>query len=339
MFKELVLLAVVFAATCSVGRFSENTVAYVETWNGNQEKHEMVRKREDDSDAVTCDGSSMTFALPMDTLLDEYGLDSDNVAGLQLSEKCTGSVDDDNFVITTNLYDCGTTIVEETAVNISYNNIVYRESGSELFEITCVYPLVYDVKVKIIANPCHLLAHFLGFGTFSVEATLYRDESFTTILDPNTDFPVEVCDGSLVYFGISVDNEDNMVAEGIKSCVLSDSSGPGVSNTFQVLLVSSNCPVSDHVSEIAADSDSEKRYSMGIYELVNWGILPEEDVELYVHCVVDLCQKGQAGSLCSTDCNGSSEYRRDVSDIMSEETETIISHGPFTSPGERCNKS
>ncbi|XP_077984434.1 uncharacterized protein LOC144439059 [Glandiceps talaboti] len=356
MFKELVLLAVVLAATCSFGRFSEkaltgeNGVAYVETWDGNQ-KHEMVHKRDDAYGSneieleLTCYAIGMTLYLPLD-LLDQFGLDSDDATSFHLrSPVCQGRVEDFGFWIDTMLYDCDTNAVEGPDGKIvTYNNVVYNDLGRELFEMTCVYPLEYNVSVKIIANPCHLLAHFYGYGSYDVIATLYTDESFITILDPDIDFPVEVCDGSDVYLGISVRGDNTKLSEGIRECVLSDNSNPDNDTMFEVPLVESNCPVSDHVSEIPTGSGLDKYYIIGIYELVDWDDFPEEGVELFIHCTVELCENDfEDHSLCNTVCSNDDwvldTARRDVSDIMSEKPQNIISHGPFTSPGKRCNKN
>ncbi|XP_077983188.1 CUB and zona pellucida-like domain-containing protein 1 [Glandiceps talaboti] len=250
---------------------------------------------------------------------------------------CIGSMSDDVFVFEAMLNNCGTKRMEvSNGQGIGYKNLVYSAEGTPVLEMNCIYTTGYDIEaVHIITNPCVLLAHFIGFDTFNLSVTLYKDDSFSGHLDPVTDFPIQICDSTLLYFGIMIDNNDDYLELFVENCFISESVYPELTApTYD--FITDGC-LTDDVAEldVVPANRLERHYSVYVYgaiHLINTTVVGE-NIDLYLHCSVDVCKVDEPGTPCDLGCmNG--RKRRDSIGL----TKPFVTHGPFNySPGKRCN--
>ncbi|XP_077977436.1 oncoprotein-induced transcript 3 protein-like [Glandiceps talaboti] len=303
---------------------------------------DIIPTTKEPAEIIQCDTNQMSVVITKNKLMDALDLTDVDPTDFHLEEEsCIGSMSGDMLVFATMLYSCGTTsLVLTNSNNISYTNMVYSKRGTEVIEMTCVYPLQYDLEaIHIITNPCDILIHYMGFGTYNTSATLYTDATFTATLEPATDFPVEICDGTLIYFGITVDNDEAFLEMLVKNCFISMSNDPG-NPLPKYDYITDGCLVPDYVFEydVSPTNELEKHYGIDVYDLANGdNITVDQDIDLYLHCSVVLCRINDVGTPCDLGCTNSPQ-RKALLDKVDGSTQTLVTHGPFTStPGKGCD--
>ncbi|XP_077977195.1 uncharacterized protein LOC144432790 [Glandiceps talaboti] len=290
------------------------------------------------SNEIHCEADEMFVAVSMEWMATELHIGETDATEFHLNDpSCEGTMGDGVFVFRTMFYNCLTTSLELQDGNVSYSNMVFSAGNREIIEMTCLYPVEYDVApIHIVANPCHRFVHFLGFGTYTVEATLYSDDSFTDTLDPATEFPIVICEDTFIYFGIAVKSNDYNLELLVQNCFMSDNADPGLSSVSYGILTD-GC-LSDGVAgyEQASGNALEKLFCVNIWDILQ-GVFVSipDDIDLYLHCSVRICIIDDVGTPCDLACvNG---LKRELGEITTGSSHSFITHGPFTSPqGERC---
>ncbi|XP_077980627.1 uncharacterized protein LOC144435859 [Glandiceps talaboti] len=261
---------------------------------------------------LVCEGDKMLLAVTQDWLIHILNIGDAEAGDFHFNFiNCTGHMIDDLFVFETMLGDCGTTSMVEDGKAINYTNTVYNDRGTGVIEMTCVYPMEYELEpIYFIANPCALLAHFLGIGTFSAVTSLYTNDTFTALLNPATDYPVEICNGTLIYFGIAIDTNDGDLELFVKNCFMSESVNPGLSPTYD--FITDGC-LTDRVNEydvLPVYVFEKKHYGVDVYDVVHGvDVGVGDNIELYLHCSIVTCLIYQDETPCDLVCmDNSSNY-------------------------------
>ncbi|XP_077990554.1 uncharacterized protein LOC144444877 [Glandiceps talaboti] len=182
-----------------------------------------------------------------------------------------------------------------------------------------------------------MLINFVGFGTFMPSGKLYSNDTFTGPVNPTTDFPIEICDGTLIYFGIVVDTVDDGLELFAKNCYISESENPESSATTYDFIVDGCLGDSVVVFEVSPTDELEKHFGVSLYDIVqgmNAGV--GQDIDLYIHCYAVICIKEEVGTPCDMGCMNTRK-RRTVPDVTNESTNAYVSTGPFTATlKKRC---
>ncbi|XP_077980104.1 uncharacterized protein LOC144435382 [Glandiceps talaboti] len=234
------------------------------------------------------------------------------------------------YEFTTDLDGCGTTSYEKTDDNrIVYTNVIHTEKGTEIFELECCYETEYTiVPIHIITNPCCVLVTLRGFGTFNITATLYTNDSFTTLFNEN-DFPLMICDGVFICFGIRVELHDPTLVLFAEECYASESEDPHAIGPHYEM-ISNGCRDNNTMIPYVTNDDLTLHFCWDAYDVVNRDDVEDgEEINLYIHCKVHVCKKNEAGTRCQQGCQ--ERKRREISDLSDDgdSTSTFITHGPL----------
>ncbi|XP_077979849.1 uncharacterized protein LOC144435157 [Glandiceps talaboti] len=237
----------------------------------------------------------------------------------------------DYYEFITDLEGCGTTSYEKPGDNrITYTNIIRTGRGTEIFELECCYETEYTIApIHIITNPCCVLVTLQGFGTFNITATLYTDGTFITLFNEN-DFPLMICDGVFICFGIRVELHDPSLELFAEECYASESEDPqGMGPHYE--MITNGCPNNDNtLIPYGTNDDLTLHFCWDAYDVVNRDDVEDgEEINLYIHCKVHVCKKNEAGTRCAQGCQ--KRKRREISDLSDDgdSTSTFITHGPL----------
>ena len=85
--------------------------------------------------------------------------------------------------------------------------------------------LIYSLGLIILLFYSSVMVTLRGFGTFNISGSLYTSDLFDTLFD-ETEFPIMICDGILVYFGIQVELNDPTLELFTENCYASESDDP-----------------------------------------------------------------------------------------------------------------
>ncbi|XP_077977099.1 uncharacterized protein LOC144432706 [Glandiceps talaboti] len=283
---------------------------------------------------ITCEADRMVVSVAVNWLHELFPLQQTGPGKYHLNDdNCVGKGryigGKEYYAFVTGLNECGTTSAEHPeGSRITYTNIIHSERGTEIFELECCYETEYTIApIKIITNPCCVLVTLKGFGTFNITASLYTSDNFLILFNEDA-FPLMICDGVLIYFGIQVDLNDPTLELFTEDCYASESDDPNA-NVVKYDMIINGCIQSD-VDEYIADSLT-KHYTWDAYDVVNrYDVEDGEEVTLYIHCKVHVCKKDEVGTRCYEGCI---DRKRRTAEIMdadtSPSTSTFITHGPL----------
>ncbi|XP_077981679.1 uncharacterized protein LOC144436700 [Glandiceps talaboti] len=237
------------------------------------------------------------------------------------------------YEFTTGLEGCGTTSFEKPEEDrIVYTNIIHTHRGTEVFELECCYETEYTIApIHIITNPCCVLVTLRGFGTFNITASLYTNSTFT-ILFNEKDFPLMICDGVLICFGIRVELHDSSLELAAEECYASESDDPQAPVT-QYPIITNGCPNPDTLNFETNDLLT-LHFCWDAYDAVNRDDVEDgEEINLYIHCKVHVCKIDEAGTRCDeldeVNCNKKRRAIADMSVDSGATATTFITHGPL----------
>nr|XP_006825660.1 PREDICTED: oncoprotein-induced transcript 3 protein-like [Saccoglossus kowalevskii] len=232
------------------------------------------------------------------------------------------------FKFQTNLDECGTTSYEVPVEDrIIYSNYVYSQRGSRVIEIECCYDTEYTIApIHIVANPCSVTVTLKGFGTFNITASLYVTNLFTELFNIDN-FPIMVCDGVIIYFGIQLVSNDASLEMFVENCYASESDDPHDPGSTHFPLIVDGCP-DDVITVFATGSPHVNHYGWDAYDVVNTDdVEPGEEVDLYIHCAVVVCKLNEIGTRCEQGCLN--RGRRGYNQASGTSDSTFITHGPL----------
>ncbi|XP_077977696.1 oncoprotein-induced transcript 3 protein-like [Glandiceps talaboti] len=296
--------------------------------------------------SITCLSDRMTALVAvswLDEVLPGY---SDTAEDYRLNgDKCVGvSRRVGNKEFSTTVEHCGTTSVEHSADStIVYYNTIRTSRGTQILEIECVYKTVYDIApIMVITNPCSVMVTLQGFGSFNITASLFKTQEFKeSDLFDEKDFPIMICDGVLIYFGLQVNIRDTNLELFTEECYASENVDPNADVAKHYMIVD-GCR-RNNIEEFGSDSLTNN-YGWDAFEVVNdiggddsdYRLIEvqAEEMTLYIHSRVHVCRKNVVGTRCSQGCMN--RKRRSVSDLIDTDypgsTSTVITHGPLTKP-------
>ncbi|XP_078356402.1 ZP domain-containing protein-like, partial [Oculina patagonica] len=244
---------------------------------------------------------------------------NDSVLHLE-DEACVASYKDDSMVKFTFGLEACNTEQEDDGEKIYYKNKVYLKAGqpSEDDAITRVHTEVipfkcgYEKKAtisKVSYNPrtTQVVTDADGFGNFTYFMDMYENDSNNETV---TEFPKEVGLGQRMYFGFRVESGDSELVVFPDVCKATASSS--FDSTPDHLIIKNAC---------SRDNTLEYRYHQNSKHLFNIaGFRFKEGYDdVYIHCKLTVCRKGDSESRCVRGCEASKRRRRSTEEDMSAE--------------------
>ncbi|XP_006815157.2 zonadhesin-like [Saccoglossus kowalevskii] len=286
---------------------------------------------------ITCANEVMGIYLEEQWILTALSLQTANANDFHLTDPtCTGTTSIAisgavSYYFETAIDECDTESTEvevDGMQRILYTNYVYSKRGTLMAKMQCCFDTEYTIApIHIVANPCQVDVVLKGFGTFTFENALYTNDTFTTLFDPRA-FPIEICDGVLIYFEISVVTTDPGLQLFVEHCVATESIDPSEGGEYDEEIIINGCPDDNILFEHTSPNPNwQKQYEWDAYNMVNDRPDNGENIDIYIHCSVVVCKVGEVGTRCSEGCIGSN--KRSVYDPDSTSESTVISHGPL----------
>ncbi|XP_076145655.1 ZP domain-containing protein-like [Alosa pseudoharengus] len=285
---------------------------------------ELATHSQDPAARVICTENFMALELARSATI---GLHEDH---LRLNDPdCTLYSNGTHVLANMSLSTCGT-VMEDDGENLIFRNevvsfdelsdVITRRHDVEI-EFYCKYPKQSRLTVEFDAHRPPLTFIQRGFGTFTYQFEFFESDRFSQEKQPDT-YPLEFDLGDLMYMQIestsSVPNTE-LFAE---SCNAAPSDDPDEAISYQI--IQNGCKM-DETVQLFSSHQSKVQLGMKAFKFIGL------HDQVFITCLVILCQAGVPGSRCSQGCTNSSTPGHQISkrEAPIQTAKHHISQGPL----------
>ncbi|XP_019119063.1 CUB and zona pellucida-like domain-containing protein 1 [Larimichthys crocea] len=251
-----------------------------------------------DKPRVICDESKMTVEVNKDSLkgLRENHLRlNDPTCRLETHSNST------HVIAVVPLSGCGT-LVEEDEDNFIFKNeittrvdrgtaVITRKHRAEIL-FFCQYPKRGEVSLAFLANRDNIVVEEKGYGTFTYEFVLFKEE-YKKVIDPNL-YPVDYEVTERIYMQIAATSSVNNTVLFVESCKATPSSNINSRPAYSI--IENGCS-KDSTLKHHSHSDLKKyRFSMEAFKFIG------SYDQVYISCLVMMCERGNRKTRCALGC-------------------------------------
>ncbi|XP_075921830.1 oncoprotein-induced transcript 3 protein isoform X1 [Petromyzon marinus] len=250
---------------------------------------------------VRCSPDAIDVAVP-----------KDQVRGLELflaNASCKGVSNGTHVNVHFGLKTCGTTL-EVTADKIIASNVLTgipkQGPGSNgdliirtsklLIQVFCEFPRHELLSQGFLPKPGNPIPRLWGHsqGHFPFALLLYREPSFEAPVGPG-EMPLAVKLHQPLYFGLAPTTRLDGLEVLVERCYATP--GQNGNHLVKYFLIRDGCLVDNTIRLLPSSNLLSKHYQVQVFKF-----LGKENMEVFLHCEVTVCQAFDAASRCSQGC-------------------------------------
>ncbi|XP_040899642.1 uncharacterized protein LOC121185485 [Toxotes jaculatrix] len=276
--------------------------------------------------AVTCNETTITVEVEKSDLIRR------NEDSLHLNEfidpscNLTRLSNTTHLVAVMSLNTCGTT-VEEDEDNIIFKNKITSADPNQIISrqdtIDIIFSCSYPKRTNLTLGFRHKNPYAFtekGFGSFTFQFEFFESQLFRKQIDAGS-YPVDVYLKQMMFMQIEATTSIPNTELFVESCKATPYDNPDSRVSYTII---KNGCVKDKTVQIYPSSKSQFRFGMEAFEFIG------AHEEVYITCLVVLCEAGVSGTRCSQGCiRSDAEIHRGKREAAGQSSRHSISQGPL----------
>ncbi|KAJ7994602.1 hypothetical protein DPEC_G00251170 [Dallia pectoralis] len=264
---------------------------------------------------VSCTPNSITIVVSKASL---PGVDL-NWLGLA-DPTCSLTSNQTHIMGSMSLKEAGEFLVFKNEINsFDEANTVITRRNSINIGFSCLFPKTSSVHNQYQLNNPNYMFTESSFGTFAYTFDIYKDNNFSTNVDPSS-YPVEVKFLDTLYMGIHAQSDLPRLQLFVESCKATPTDNPN--EVLSYYLIKDGC-VKDETLKV--HSGDPTHFYFEVQALKFTGNFDQ----VYITCSVILCEAGNPNSRCAQSCVNPAARRRRRDIPVGETGQHYITQGPF----------